>query len=449
MKKTFINAFLLWCVFLLIMFGTSKCVAQACPAQPLNYPCDAFGNPTYTNYDEANVEIQQDTINAILRRLIKQAALSVTACPALPLNYPCDASGNPTWTSYDLANVWIQQDTTIVLLRKLLAGGGGGIVVSIKDSAWLLTGNTLLPGQFLGSNNPANIFIKRDDTTVACISNNNNRAFPNVALGMGAINNYNATSLYNTNGDVAIGVSPLGNITTGNFDVAIGYQPMINATTASNCTVIGFNTGLSIELGNYNAVFGNGDFGSTTSLNGTHNVVIGNNALTHPGANTSHNTIVSDSGFTKITGNNNGGICSHCALNGTSYTNAWIASGYGTSLRGSNTLNITDSNNIASYNTGQLHLTNSTANSAALDIQSSSNSDNTIGTATLVGGTVTVLSTAVKANSIIFLTEVNPAGTTGTGNLVITTITANTSFMITSSSVIDISTVNWIIINQP
>lgn len=63
------------------------------------------------------------------------------------------------------------------------------------------------------------------------------------------------------------------------------------------------------------------------------------------------------------------------------------------------------------------------------------------GTATLVGGTVTVNTTAVTANSIIHLTSQADGGTPGF--LRITTKTAGTSFVITSSSASDTSTVGW------
>lgn len=70
-----------------------------------------------------------------------------------------------------------------------------------------------------------------------------------------------------------------------------------------------------------------------------------------------------------------------------------------------------------------------------------------MGTATLVGGTVTVNTTAVSANSIIFLTCNTPGGTQGFLSAPAASITAATSFVINSSSGTDTSTVNWLIIN--
>lgn len=69
-----------------------------------------------------------------------------------------------------------------------------------------------------------------------------------------------------------------------------------------------------------------------------------------------------------------------------------------------------------------------------------------IGTSVLVAGTVTVANTSVTANSRIFLTSQTDGGTVGF--LRITAKTAATSFVITSSSLLDTSTVAWIIVES-
>lgn len=66
-----------------------------------------------------------------------------------------------------------------------------------------------------------------------------------------------------------------------------------------------------------------------------------------------------------------------------------------------------------------------------------------MGTATLVAGAATVSTTAVTANSRIFVTSQVDGGTPGW--LRVSTRTAATSFVITSSSGTDTSTVAWII----
>jgi hypothetical protein len=68
----------------------------------------------------------------------------------------------------------------------------------------------------------------------------------------------------------------------------------------------------------------------------------------------------------------------------------------------------------------------------------------TMGTATLSGGTATVNTTAVTANSRIFLTIQAPGGTVGA--VYVSSRTASTSFVITSTSGSDASVVAWLII---
>lgn len=68
----------------------------------------------------------------------------------------------------------------------------------------------------------------------------------------------------------------------------------------------------------------------------------------------------------------------------------------------------------------------------------------TMGSATLVGGTVVVSTTKVTANSRIFLTNNVNGGTLG--SLSVSARTAGTSFTISSTNVLDTSTVAWVII---
>ena len=74
-------------------------------------------------------------------------------------------------------------------------------------------------------------------------------------------------------------------------------------------------------------------------------------------------------------------------------------------------------------------------------------SNSSMGTATLVAGTVTVSTTAVATGSTIFLTCNTPGGVQGFLSAPVASITNATSFVINSSNVADTSTVNWWIIN--
>lgn len=68
------------------------------------------------------------------------------------------------------------------------------------------------------------------------------------------------------------------------------------------------------------------------------------------------------------------------------------------------------------------------------------------GTGTLVGGTVTISTTAVTASSLIFLTD-TASSLTNVGVLSVTAKSAGTSFTVTSTNVLDTGTFNWLIIN--
>jgi hypothetical protein len=68
-----------------------------------------------------------------------------------------------------------------------------------------------------------------------------------------------------------------------------------------------------------------------------------------------------------------------------------------------------------------------------------------MGTAVLVGGTVTVNTTAIAAGSVVILTTQAPGGTVGTPY--VSARTAGTSFVITSTSSSDTSTVGWRILD--
>jgi hypothetical protein len=83
------------------------------------------------------------------------------------------------------------------------------------------------------------------------------------------------------------------------------------------------------------------------------------------------------------------------------------------------------------------------ASAAGKGIKIKEGSNAKMGTATLVGGTTTVNTTAVAANSRIFLTSQSDGGTVGFQR--VSARTAGTSFTITSSSGSDTSTVAWII----
>lgn len=99
-------------------------------------------------------------------------------------------------------------------------------------------------------------------------------------------------------------------------------------------------------------------------------------------------------------------------------------------------------------NTTQILVTSAdvVVNTAGNGLQVKSGSNAKIGTATLAAGSVTVANTSVTSNSRIFVTSNTDGGTPGW--LRVSAKTNGTSFVITSSSATDTSTVAWLIVES-
>lgn len=107
-------------------------------------------------------------------------------------------------------------------------------------------------------------------------------------------------------------------------------------------------------------------------------------------------------------------------------------------------------NNYALYvNSGNTVLNNGNLSlgTAGNKINIATGTNASVGRATLVGGTVTVNTTAVTANSEIFLTDRTTGALTNVGTLTVGTVVAGTSFVINSTNILDTSNVSWFIIN--
>ena len=79
-----------------------------------------------------------------------------------------------------------------------------------------------------------------------------------------------------------------------------------------------------------------------------------------------------------------------------------------------------------------------------LNITTGSNAS--AGTGTLVAGTATISTSAVTANSLIFLTDTS-SSLTNLGSLSVSAKSAGTSFTVISTNILDTATFNWLIIN--
>lgn len=100
----------------------------------------------------------------------------------------------------------------------------------------------------------------------------------------------------------------------------------------------------------------------------------------------------------------------------------------------------------------QIHIVNGTlsatqdliTSSAGFGLKIKEGSNARMGTAVLIGGTVVVSNTSVTASTRIFLTIQVPGGTLG--SVYISAVSAGASFTISSTSVIDTSTVAWLMV---
>jgi len=123
---------------------------------------------------------------------------------------------------------------------------------------------------------------------------------------------------------------------------------------------------------------------------------------------------------------------------------------------------VTSTTNVANLNASSLNgatfsspgaIGNTTAstgdftNLSATKLNIATGANASIGTATLVAGTVTVNTTAVATGSIIMVSINTPGGTAGFVSVPSAIIVNGTSFVINSSDIADTSTINWWIVN--
>jgi hypothetical protein len=88
------------------------------------------------------------------------------------------------------------------------------------------------------------------------------------------------------------------------------------------------------------------------------------------------------------------------------------------------------------------------AATAGKGLQVKGGSNAKIGTGTLTAGTATISTTAVTANSRIFVTDTNTGSLVNVGSLVVSAKNAGTSFVVTSTNALDVSTFDWMIVEQ-
>ena len=244
---------------------------------------------------------------------------------------------------------------------------------------------------------------------------------------------YDTAVLYSYSMNTAFGVSTLHSLNRSSFttnygNTAVGTNALGGATTGSDNTAIG-----PFSLSAVN-VSGNNTFKS--------NVAIGPNALASL-TNGVSNLSIGDSSFRNMqTGNYNIGLGYKVAWNQSSLT---ALTGY------------PNNNLIISDSTYHIRFKLDSAIGTAPNVIGKDGNGNwhvyqrptsgTVGTATLISGTVTVSTTLVKTGAKIFVSVNTPSGTQGFLSAPTSGIVNGTSFVINSTSGTENSTVNWQITN--
>jgi hypothetical protein len=278
-------------------------------------------------------------------------------------------------------------------------------------------------------------------------------AAPTTATGVIAIGE-NAGRLVTTGqNDIYIGRNAAGNSGTavsGHVGIGTGN---LNYSTGDNNTAIGFNVMARSVAWNGIANVGVGINAGNVMTSATGNTFVGSGtaaALTSGGSNT---FLGVSSGSAMTTGSNNiilGGNTGNGAVDIRTLSNRMILSDGAGNIRAYHNATNWLIGTVTDASTGLVQISgNLGLNTAGNKINIATGSNAAIGTATLVGGTVTVTTTAITASSVVVLTGVStgapPCATCGA--LSLGTVTAGTSFVINSSLSTDTRVVQYIIFN--
>lgn len=216
------------------------------------------------------------------------------------------------------------------------------------------------------------------------------------------------------------------------------------STFSNRIGVVGSDSAYGVYVGGGNGFLGNyPDTGalfvttrnssSTVSFNTVGSTVFGSvNVLTVAGAS-AYYAHAANAGTDTITRlNNYGGVTQTAGTN-----NAFLSDNR--TWTGNYFIHSTSTN--STLLSGELQL-----NTAGKGLSIKEGSNARMGVATLSGGTVVVSTTAVTANSRIFLTQQTVSGVSVATAVAITARTAATSFTISSANVLDTSDIAWMIV---
>lgn len=275
-------------------------------------------------------------------------------------------------------------------------------------------------------------------------TNGNNYGINNVITTAGS----GASALYagnrtRMNAGYNGGAWMVGNLTQL-FTASTGMDPTGGSGNMSNYaftqgSTTGTNTGYAANTGN-----GGRNIGFLSSIDSFPSTTTGWNiglyANTSPGNNANQKIVGVYSSLNAGTSASTSPLQSASGYFSNAATTHDILVGYNNT---SKSFGFDDNNDLT------LHLGNLIVATAGKGISIEDGTNATIGTATLVGGTATVSTTAIATGDKIFCTHEDHDGTPGMIECPKASITDGTSFVINSTSATDTSTVNWWIVKAP
>ena len=344
-------------------------------------------------------------------------------------------------------------------------GGSGGVEsITSTGSTAIISGTTTVnvevdtthPFTFTGTNT-----FTRDITVDSVNIGSGGQLSTNVRFGRNAFPSATTSTRV-----IAIGENVANKVTTGTDITLVGHGAGANTSVSVNGLVgVGRNV-LNYSTGDNNTAIGTNCMARAVAWNGIANVGVGpnsGNALTSGSSNTwigsgAANLLTSGSSNTFL-GISSGSVMTTGGQN--VIIGAYTGNSGGLDMRTlSNRIIISDgAGNIRAYHTGTnwligtvtdgstgiLQLSGSLGlNTAGNKINIATGTNASVGTGTLSGGTATINTTAVTASSII---QVQLTSCSSCGTLYIGTVTAGTSFVVTSTNGSDASTFNYWIIN--
>lgn len=293
----------------------------------------------------------------------------------------------------------------------------------------------------MGTSANSNYVLNVNNTTdqIAAVIGNfnfNNAVNGGAGTGMGIAAFSGAAYLYNTNGPFSIKTA------TG-----FGSEQERLKADASGYISVGAGNATGAAWGLNGIVFRSvasacGSVDNTTSASATVTNNVANSFAIPAFAATNSGITYTNAANLYIAGAPT--TSSGCGLNTPTLTNKyalWVDAD-ATRLDGKVIVNGTGTPTDFLEVTGNVALT-----TAGNKLKIATGSNASIGTATLVAGTVTVSTTVVATGSIIMVSCNTPGGTQGILSAPVASIVNGTSFVINSSNAADTSTVNWWIIN--